>query len=142
MYVYYTAVLPRKPTTSPPPTKRQLYLADLAQLVQQPERRDRDLPMPSFLPRLPHREVVRERHEGDPRRYNAPLHCQGHRRYSLLLDHPAYQPNGPVTQWSGRREQHGVYPVLQELVGYLGRGLLYQRAGVLDGPHEGEVSVV
>ncbi len=82
---------------SPPPVERQIYLSRLVQLVEQRERRERNLPMPPPQIRLPHRIVVWERHEGHPGRRNLPLHRERHCRDTFTLDSPAYQPYGPVT---------------------------------------------
>jgi hypothetical protein len=107
--------------------------------VEQRERRERDLPVPPPLVRLSHREVVRERHEGHPRRGAPSLHRERDRRYALLLDDPAYQPHGPVTQGSGGREQYGVHPILDELPRHLGGSALDQRFRVVYGTHKGEM---
>ena len=108
--------------------------------MEQRERCERDLPVPSSLVRLSHREVVRERHEGHPWRGGASLHRERDRRYALLLDDPAYQPHGPVAQGSGGREQYGVHPILDEFPRYLGGSALYQWSRVVYGAHKGEVS--
>src|SRR5215210_242524 len=131
-----------KPTFSPPPAKRQLDLAGLTKLVEQRQRGERDLPVPPPLVGLPHREVVRERHEGHPRRRHSPLHRERDRRYTLLLDGPADQPHGPVTQGSRGREQHGVHSVLDKLPHHLGSGPLDERSGLMDSRHKGEVPPV
>lgn len=110
--------------------------------MQQPERGEHYLPMLISLPGLPHGEVVRERHEGDPRRRDIPLHRERDRRHSFLFDSPAYQPHGPVAQGSRGREQHYVHAVFGEPARHSGGGALGERASVVYGPHEGEMAVI
>jgi hypothetical protein len=106
------------------------------------ERGKRDLAMPPPLVWLSHREVVRERHEGDPRRCDLSLHRERYRRNALALDGPAYQPHGPVAQRSRRCEQNNVYPVTGELFRDLGGCSLGQWSGAVYCSHEGEMTVV
>ncbi len=110
--------------------------------MQQLERGEHDLPVLAPLFRLPHGEVVRERHESDPRRRDLPLHGESDRWHSPLFDGPAYQPHGPVAQGSRGREQHDGYPILRELARHLGGGVPGERTSVVYGAHKGEVSVV
>ncbi len=86
-----------------PPLDRHDYLTGLLELVEQRERRERDLPVASTVARLPHRAVVRERNPGHPRRLDPILHGQRHRRYPPPLYGVADQPDGPVAQRSRGR---------------------------------------
>jgi hypothetical protein len=83
-----------------------------------------------------HREIVRERHEADPRRHDAVLHgqCDGGDapRFYCVAD----QSDGPVAQGSRGGEQHDVYVVFYEFPGDLGGRLLYERGRVVDGSHK------
>jgi hypothetical protein len=85
-----------------------------------------------------HREVVWEGDETDPRRADAVLHSQGNGGDAPFFHGVADQPNGPVTQGSGRREQHDVHPVFYQFAGDFGGHAFYQR--VVDGSHKGEVA--
>ena len=110
--------------------------------MEQSERGERDLPVSPPLVWLPHREVVRERHEGDPWCRNPFLHGERDRRHALPFDGPAYQPHGPVAQGSRGREQRGIHMVFRKLTCDLGGGLCFKRSGVVDGAHEGEEPLV
>src|SRR5215212_2939203 len=120
----------------------QRYLAGSFELVEERERGQRDLPVTPAIARLTHREVVRERDPRHPRRLYPILHRERDRRYPPLLNSFAYQPDGPVAQWSGGREQHRVYLVVCQLPSDLGRALAPEWTGVVDGPHEAEVAAV
>ena len=84
---------------------RRLYchLVRLLQIVQQRERGSRYLQVSFVIPRLAHREVVREGDESDPRRPNTALHSQRDRGDAPPFYGFAYQPDGPVAQGSGGR---------------------------------------
>ena len=87
-----------------------------------------------------HREVVRERHETDPRCPDAVLHGKCNGGDPPVFDGVADQSDGPVAQGSRGSEQHDVYMVLYEFAGDLGGRILYQMGRVVDGSHKGEVS--
>jgi hypothetical protein len=110
--------------------------------TEQFERGECDLPVSFSLLRLPHREIIWERNEGNPRRRNPFLHRERNRRDTLLLDGHAYQPHGPMAQGSRRSEQHNVYPIVYELLRDLGGSSPDERSGVAYGAHEGEVPAV
>ena len=140
-------ILPRQPLatrifTFSPPAERQVYFRRPFQLLQQYERRQRDLPMHPPVSRLSHRVVVRERDVSDPRRLDLTLHRERHGWYPSPFHGRAYQPHGPVTQGSRRREKDSIHLVLHELRRDLGGGIFYQRAWIMDGAHEAEVSPV
>ncbi len=110
--------------------------------MEQRQRGQRYLPVPPPLPRLSHREVVRERHVGDSRRGDSPLHGKRDGGYPPLLDGSAYQPNGPVAEGSRRRKQNGVHLVFGEPSRDFGGSAFYERIGIVDGPHKGEMPVI
>ena len=110
--------------------------------MEQRERRQRDLFVAPTITRLAHREVVRKLNPRHPRRLDPILHRERHRRYPPHLYGGAHQPDGPVAQRSRGREQHRLHPVLRQLPGDLGRGLVGERTGVVNGPHKAEVTVV
>ena len=110
--------------------------------MQQRESRDGDFPVTLSIARLPHRVVVRERHERHSRRVYSTLHCERDRRDAALLDGFTYQADGPVAQRSGWREQDRVNTVVGEHPGDLRRCLADERAWVVDRTHEREVAVV
>jgi hypothetical protein len=58
-----------------------------------------------------HGEVIWEGYEADARRADAVLHSQGYGGDAPLFYGVADQPDGPVAQGSGRREQYYVYLV-------------------------------
>ncbi len=70
------------------------------------------------------------------------LHGERDGGNTLFLDGVAYQPDGPVAQRSGGREQRRVHPVFHKPAGYPGRGLLGEGSGVVDRPHKGEVATI
>src|SRR5919202_812038 len=125
-----------------PPAEGQLNLAGLMKFIEQFERSECDLPVSFSLARLPHRKVIWERNEGNPRRRNASLHRERNRRDTLLFNSHTYQPHGPVAQRSRRSEQHDVYPIVYKLLRNLGSGSSDEWSGVVYGAHEGEVSAV
>jgi hypothetical protein len=126
----------------PPPAERQLDLAGFMKFIEQFERGECHLPVSFSLLRLPHRKVIWERNEGNPRGCNVSLHRERDRRDTLLLDDPAYQPHGPVAQGSRRSEQHDIHPIIYELSRDLGGGSPDERGGVVYGAHKGEVPAV
>ena len=87
-----------------------------------------------------HREVVRERHESDPRCPDAVLHGQCDSGDAPRFHGVADQPDGPVAKGSRRGEQHDVYVVFHEFAGDLGGRVLYEWGQVVDGSHKGEVA--
>jgi hypothetical protein len=87
-----------------------------------------------------HGEVVREGYEADARSADTVLHCQGNGGDAPFFYGVADQPDGPVAQGSGRREQHCVYLVFYQFAGDFGGRAFYQRGRVVDGSHKGEVA--
>ena len=108
--------------------------------MEQRERGECDPPVTLTVPGFAHREVVRERHEADPWRTDTMLHGQRDGRDAPLFYGAADQPDGPVTQGSGRREQHRLHTILHQFARDLGGRLLYERGRVVDCSHEGEVA--
>jgi hypothetical protein len=120
----------------------QRHLAGHFELVEQRERRQRDLPVLLTVTRLAHREVVWKGDPRHPRRLYPVLHRERDRGYPPLLDSVAHQPDGPVAQRSRRREQRRVHPIVCQLPGDLGSSLFGKRSGVVDGSHKAVVAVV
>ena len=87
-----------------------------------------------------HRQIVGMGHEPDARCLDAVLHGQGDGGDSALFYGVADQPDGPVTEGSGGREQYRVDAVFDEFSGYLGGRRFDERGRVVDGAHEGEVA--
>jgi hypothetical protein len=83
-----------------------------------------------------HRKVVWEGHEADPWRTDAVLHGQGNGGDAPFFYRVADQPDGPVAKGSGRREQHEVYLIFDQLAGDFGGRVFYQRGRVVDRSHE------
>ena len=87
-------------------------------------RGERHPPVPIPVPRLAHRQVVGKRHEADPRRRYTVLHGQRDGWDAPLFYGVADQPDGPVAQGSGGREQHRIDPVFDQSFGDF-RGSLF-----------------
>ena len=96
--------------------------------------------MPVPIPRLAHRQVVGKVYETDARRFDSMLHGERDGGDAALFDGVADQPDGPVAQGSGRREQHRIDAVFYEFSGHLGGRLLDERRRVVDGAHKGEMA--
>ncbi len=96
--------------------------------------------MPLPVTWFAHREVVRERHEADPRRPYVVFHGQCDSGEAPCFYGVADQPDGPVAKGSRRGEQHDVYLVFHEFAGDFGGRAVHQRGRVVDGSHEGEVA--
>ena len=118
----------------------QLHLSGLLHFVEQSERGECYPPVPFGVMGFAHREVVRERHEADPRRHDAVLHGQCNCRDVPLFYGVADQPDGPVTKGSRRSEQHDVYVVFYEFAGDFRGRLLHELGRIVDGSHKREVA--
>jgi hypothetical protein len=112
------------------------HLARLIEIVEQGECGECYPPVTLAVTWFAHREVVRERHEADPRRPDTMLHGQCNGGDIPALDSGADQSNGPVAQGSRRSEQHNVYVVFYQFAGDLGCRVLYQLGRVVDGSHK------
>jgi hypothetical protein len=121
-------------------TSLYFHLARLIEIVEQGECRECYSPVPFAVMEFSHREVVRERHEADPRRPDTVLHGQCNGRDAPFFYGVADQSDGPVAQGSRGREQHDVYVVFHQKTGDLGCRVLYQLGRVVDGSHKGEVA--
>ncbi len=121
-------------------TSLYFHLSRLIEIVEQGECGECYPPVPFAVTWFAHREIVRERHEADPRRPDAVLHGQCNGRDTAAFDSGADQSNGPVAQGSRGSEQHNVYVVFHQFAGDLGCRVLYQLGRVVDGSHKGEVA--
>ena len=108
--------------------------------VKQCERGERYPPVSLAVTWFTHREVVRERHEADPRRPDAVLHGQRNGGDAPLFYGVADQSDGPVAQGSRGREQHDVNLVFHQVACDFGGRFLYELGRVVDGSHKGEVA--
>jgi hypothetical protein len=114
---------------------RRLYchLARLLEIVQQRERGPRYLQVAFAIPGWPIGRLYGKGHEGDPRRPNTALHRQRDRGDATSFYGFAYQPDGPVAQGSGGREQDGSTPSSASLPAT--SGAVSRRAGSGRGWH-------
>ena len=117
-------------------------LARLPGPLQNLQRGHHDLPVTLLISRAANRKVIRERRVRHSRSLHTTLHRQRDGWYPPPLYLRRYQPHGPVTQRSRRREQRNVHPIVYEHLCHLGRGPLFKLAGVVDRAHEAEVPVV
>ena len=76
------------------------------------------------VPRLSHRQVVREGNEGDSGGHHPALHGERNGGYAPPLYGLADQAHGPVAERSGWRQQDGVDAVLHQFIRHLGGGSL------------------
>ncbi len=110
--------------------------------MEQRERGERHPPVTLPVTRLAHRQIVRERYEPYPRRPDTVLHGERDGGDAALFYGVADQPDGPVAQGSGGREQDDVHPILCELARHLRGGAPGEQASVVYGAHKGEVTAV
>ena len=121
-------------------TSLYFHLSSLIEIVEQGECGECYPPVPLAVTWFAHREVVRERHEADPRRPDTVLHGQCNSRDAPFFYGVADQPDGPVAQGSRGREQHDVYVVFYQKTGDFRGRLLHELGRIVDGSHKREVA--